>query len=325
MGLNQRGHEIAADLWLRADEIAATRHERGGVRVLDCGIKAAGSDAAGLGMARVALGGEGEVSLIAAGGTTAAWPGCPWPTVRVASERAVAACLAAQYAGWKVATPGYFAMASGPMRAAIGREELFDEIGMRERPSVAVGLLETGKLPPPEVCQELAAAAGVAAESLTLLAARTASAAGTLQIVARSLETAIHKLHDVGFDLGRIRGGEGTAPLPPVAADDLAAIGRTNDAILYGGSAVVFVTGDDADLATIGPRAISRASQSFGGSFRDIFAAAGGDFYAIDPALFAPARLEFVNVETGRRQAFGTVVPEIVAASFTSGGDAPSR
>jgi len=325
MGPNQRGHEIAADLWIRADDIAAVRHDRGGVRVLDCGVKAAGGDAAGLGMARVALGGDGEVSLTAAGSGREAWAGCPWPTVGVTTERAVAACLAAQYAGWRVATPVYFAMASGPMRAAIGREALFDKIGMRERPPVAVGPLETAKLPPVEVCQELAAAAGVSAESLMLLVARTASAAGTLQIVARSLETAIHKLHDVGFDLRRILGGEGTAPLPPVAADDLAAIGRTNDAILYGGSATIRVTGDDADLADIGPRAISRASRSGGRSFREIFAAAGGDFYAIDPALFAPARLEFLNVETGRRQAFGAVAQEIVDASFTSGGDVLPR
>lgn len=323
MGLNERGHELAADLIRRADEIAAARHDRGGVAVLDCGVAASGSQAAGLGMARVALGGAGDVSLTeaaAADPAWAAWPACPWPTVRVTSDHAVAACLASQYAGWKVKASGFFAMASGPMRAAIGREALFAEIGMRETPTVAAGLLETAKLPPAEVCRDLAAAAGVAAENLILLVARTASHAGTLQVVARSLETAIHKLHDLGFDLGRIRGGSGTAPLPPVADDDLAAIGRTNDAVLYGGSVVLEVSGADDDLAEIGPRAISRASPAFGAAFREIFEAAGGDFYAIDPALFAPARLELVNVETGWRQAFGRLEPGIVSDSFMAGG-----
>ena len=323
MGLNERGHEIAADLIRHAVEIGAACHEVGGVRLLDCGVDAQGSPAAGLGMARVALGGAGEVSLTeaaAADPAVAAWPGCPWPTVRVTSDNAVAACLASQYAGWKVAVPGFFAMASGPMRAAIGREHVFDDIGLRERPTVAAGLLETAKLPPAEVCRDLAAAAGVTAEKLILLVARTASQAGTLQVVARSLETAIHKLHDLGFDLGRIRGGSGTAPLPPVAADDLAAIGRTNDAVLYGGSVVLELTGGDDDLAEIGPQAISRASPAFGAAFRAIFEAAGGDFYAIDPALFAPARLELVNIETGWRQAFGGVEPGIICDSFTPGG-----
>jgi methenyltetrahydromethanopterin cyclohydrolase len=238
----------------------------------------------------------------------------------VTSEQAVAACLAAQYAGWKVSADGYFAMASGPMRAAIGKEDLFDEIGLRERPPVAVGLLEASRLPPADVCRSLAAAAGVPPEKLLLLVARTASPAGTLQVAARSLETAIHKLHDLGFDLARIRGGSGTAPLPPVAADDLTAIGLTNDAILYGGSVVLEVEDAAAEVAELGPAAVSRASPAFGKPFKAVFEAAGRDFYAIDPALFAPARIEFVDMASRRRQVFGSVEPAIVAASFAAGG-----
>lgn len=322
MGLNERGYEIAADMVRRADALAVACHDRAGVRVLDCGVGAAGGDEAGLEMARVALGGAGSVTLLPAAEAAgeAAWPGCPLPTVRVTSERAVAACLAAQYAGWKVSAGGYFAMASGPMRAAIGKEDLFDEIGLRERPPVAVGLLEASRLPPADVCRDLAAAAGVPPDKLLLLVARTASPAGTLQVAARSLETAIHKLHDLGFDLARIRGGSGTAPLPPVAADDLTAIGLTNDAILYGGSVVLEVDGAAAQVAELGPAAVSRTSPAFGQPFKAIFEAAGRDFYAIDPALFAPARVEFIDVATGARQVFGDVEPEIVAASFAAGG-----
>jgi hypothetical protein len=36
----------------------------------------------------------------------------------------------------------------------------------------------------------------------------------------------------------------------------------------------------------------------------------------LDPALFAPAVVEFVNLDTGRRHRFGTLAPEIVARSF---------
>ena len=320
MGLNDAGFTIAEGLVRRCVELGAAVAVCGGVVVLDCGVNAAGSDEAGLGMARVALGGAGDVAITPASSTHAAgpapWPGCPWPTVSVTSDHPVAACLAAQYAGWKISSGRYFAMASGPIRAAIGREKLFDAIGLREKPAVAVGLLETHALPPAEICHELAAAAGVAPERLILLVARTASRAGTLQVVARSLETALHKLHDGGFDLGRIRRGTGTAPLPPVPADDLVAIGRTNDAILYGGSVRLEVTGDDDSLAEIGPRSVSRSSPAFGEPFLAVFERAGRDFYAIDPALFAPAQLEFVNVETGRRHVFGTTEPAILSGSF---------
>jgi methenyltetrahydromethanopterin cyclohydrolase len=316
MDLNHRAREVVEPLLRHPDRYAAACHRIGGAWVVDCGVRKAGGDEAGLIMARAALGGHGEVSLHPSGAATTAWPGCPWPTVAVASREPVAACLAAQYAGWRVKAGGYFAMASGPIRAAIGREELFDTIGFRERPAAVVGLLEAAALPPEEVCRKLAADAGVPPEAVVLLVARTASPAGTLQVIARSLETALHKLHDLGFDLGRVRAGGGTAPLAPVPDDDLVAIGRTNDAILYGGHVTLELDGDDADVAAFGPRAVSGASPAAGAPFLQLFEQAGRDFYALDPALFAPATLDMLDRETGRRRSFGRLEPEIVAASF---------
>lgn len=320
MHLNQQAREILEPLLADPRPYGAACRRIGGAWVVDCGVAATGGTAAGVMMARAAMAGLGEVELHPAGAEAGAWPGCPWPTVTVASRMPVAACLAAQYAGWRVKAAGYFAMASGPIRAAIGREELFEAISLRERPATAVGLLESAALPPEEVCRKLAADAGVAPEALVLLVARTASAAGTLQVVARSLETALHKLHDLHFDLHRIRSGRGIAPLPPVPGDDLVAIGRTNDAILYGGSVSLDVTGDDASLEAVGPRAVSGASPAAGEPFMKLFERAGRDFYALDPALFAPARLDVVNLDTGRRARFGRIAAEVVAASFATAG-----
>ena len=114
--------------------------------------------------------------------------------------------------------------------------------------------------PPPEVIDYLRQACHVSPERLTLLAAPTASQAGGVQIVARSIETALHKMHEIGFDLGRVESGFGVAPLPPVATDDLAAIGRTNDAILYGGEVTLWVRGGDDELTTVGPAYPSNSS-----------------------------------------------------------------
>jgi methenyltetrahydromethanopterin cyclohydrolase len=245
--------------------------------------------------------------------------------VAVASDEPVVACLAAQYAGWKVSDDGYFAMASGPLRAAIGREDLFDHVGHREAAPCAVGLLEASLLPPEKVCRSLANEAGVPPDRLILLVARTASIAGTLQVVARSLETALHKLHDLHFDLGRIRRGRGRAPLPPVPGKDIVAIGRTNDAILYGGHVQLEVTGDDATLHGIGPRMVSRASPEYGASFLELFEKAGRDFYALDPALFAPAVVDLVNIDTGTTMRFGDLAPDIVRGSFTTPAEGAAR
>ncbi len=208
--------------------------------------------------------------------------------------------MAAQYAGWQITGEKFFAMGSGPMRAAAAKEPLFAKIGCTEQADDAVGVLETRQFPPDAVCRDIAERCGVSPERLTLLLAPTASLAGSVQVVARSVETALHKLFELGFDLRRIESGFGTAPLPPAAADDLAAIGRTNDAILYGGEVTLFVRGDDASLEAVGPRVPSGASSDHGQPFAAIFERYDRDFYKIDPHLFSPARVTLCGLDSGR-------------------------
>jgi methenyltetrahydromethanopterin cyclohydrolase len=163
---------------------------------------------------------------------------------------------------------------------------------------------------------KVATACGVEPKDVTLLIAPTASLAGGLQVVARSVETALHKLHTLDFDLARLVSAVGVAPLPPVAKDDLAAIGRTNDAILYGARVVLYVDGDDESLEEVGPRVPSSASRDHGEPFAAIFARYNNDFYAVDSHLFSPAEVVFQNVETGRVHAFGSLDDAVLARSF---------
>ena len=282
-----------------------------GTRIVDCG----GSREleTGVLLARICLADLAEVTII-----DGERSGASRQVVRVSTAEPVLACMASQYAGWEVKGEKYFAMGSGPMRAAAAREPLFQHLGYRETATDCVGVLETGKSPPDAVCRDIAAKCGVAADRLTLLFAPTRSLAGTLQVVARSVETALHKLHELGFDLHRVVAGVGTAPLPPLAGDDLAAIGRTNDAVLYGGEVTLDVRGDDASLAEIGPRTPSSASPDYGRPFGEILAACDNDFYRVDPLLFSPARVTFCNVDTGTTFDFGAVNDDVLAASFAA-------
>ena len=77
--------------------------------------------------------------------------------------------MASQYAGWEIKGEKFFAMGSGPMRAAACREELFKDIGHCEKPDVCVGVLETSKLPPDSVCIDIAQKCGITPDRLTLL------------------------------------------------------------------------------------------------------------------------------------------------------------
>jgi methenyltetrahydromethanopterin cyclohydrolase len=282
-----------------------------GARLLDCGIGTPGGLQAGLALARVCMAGLAEVSLVP---TEVA--GVVLPLVQVHSDQPVLACMAAQYAGWQITVGKYFAMGSGPMRAAYGKEELFEHIPGREQPPVAVGALETRKLPDDSVVQYLSQSLKLPPNKLTLLAAPAASMAGNLQVVARALETTLHKLHELKFDLNKIVSGFGSAPLPPVAKDELGAIGRTNDAILYGGRVVLWVQADDAELAEVGPRVPAAASPDYGAPFASIFARYQNDFYKIDPMLFSPAEVVLSNLRTGRAFAFGRPRPEVLYRSF---------
>ena len=312
MTLNERGKRLADFMAATADalQIELTKTPAG-ARILDCGVNARGGLQAGMAMARVCLAGLAEVSLVPG---DVAGIGCP--QVQVTSDAPIAACMASQYAGWQISVVDYFAMGSGPMRAAYGNEEIYDAIPGREQAPVAIGTVETSQLPNDSVVKYIAESTKVAADQVTLLAARASSMAGNLQVVARSLETALHKLHELKFDLKEIVSGYGVAPLPPVAADELTAIGRTNDAILYGGRVVLWLQSDDAKIAEIGPKIPSCSSADYGTPFAAIFERYNRDFYKIDQMLFSPAEVVMCNLKSGKSQVFGQVEPEVLKQSF---------
>lgn len=310
--LNKRASELVEPMLPLVGDLRGTLVELdNGGQVVDLGVNAEGCLEAGRFLAEICLAGLGEVRIVSGD-----IGGIAWPHVQVVTDWPIEACLLSQYAGWQISVGKFFAMGSGPMRAAAAREELFAKLDYRESASHAVGVLETGKLPTAEVFDLIAEKTGVPADMTVLLAARTASLAGNFQVVARSVETSLHKLLELGFDVWRVRSAVGIAPLPPVAKDDFAGIGRTNDAILYGGRVTLMVRGDDESIAAIGPKVPSNGSVAHGKPFAEIFEDAGRDFYKIDPHLFSPAEVVFQNLDTGRVQSFGGIAPDVLKRSF---------
>ncbi len=311
MTLNDRANRVADQIERDASRLRVSVTKVAGARVIDCGGAVVGSLSAGLAMTRVCLADLADVSYVP-------YP-CPeigGPAVQVMTDEPVIACLASQYAGWHINVGKYSAMASGPIRALAGREELFRHIPGQEESANAVGVLETHQHPTAEVVAAIVAKLPPVAEHLTLLVAPTTSLAGTTQVVARSVETALHKLHELHFDVNQVVSAYGVAPLPPVATEFVQAIGRTNDAILYGGSVTLWVRADDELLAAIGPRLPACASRDHGVPFAEVFSRYNGDFYKIDPLLFSPAEVEFRNLKTGRCHRYGRVEPALLRKSF---------
>lgn len=310
--LNRRSQQIVDELIPRVEDLRiAVQILPSGATIIDCGVKAEGSLGAGLALAQVCTAGLADVSIV-----PGELGGIGWPHVQVVSDHPLAASLYSQYAGWQISVEKFFAMGSGPIRAAAAREELFQKLDYREQADRVVGVLEGRKLPGEAVFEMLAEKTRVPAGNITLLIAPTASVAGNFQVVARVVETALHKLFEVGFDMSRIRSAFGTAPLSPVAKDDLTGIGRTNDAILYGGRVTLWLRGDDESLEKIGPRIPADASSAYGKPFLEIFEEAGRDFYKIDPHLFSPAQVVFHNLDSGRVHRFGKCDQAVLKRSF---------
>ena len=137
-----------------------------------------------------------------------------------------------------------------------------------------------------------------------------------MQIVARVLEAGLHKMDAIGFDINRVVSAMGSAPLAALAHSDVAAIGRTNDSILYGGQARYVVRADDDELERLAARVPASASPDYGTPFREIFKRYDNDFYKIDPLLFSPAEVWLTSVSSGRTFHAGSVNAAVLRASF---------
>ncbi len=280
--------------------VAVSRHARG-VRIVDAGVAVPGSIEAGLGVAEVCMGGLGEIALVA--GSSLGWP--TWLQVR--SSQPVLACLASQYAGWSLAaskeeTGGkkFFALGSGPARALACKEDLYAELGYRDQYDRGAIVLEVDRPPPDVVIDKLLRDCGLEPEGLDVILTPTTSLAGTTQVVARVLEVALHRAHELKFPLEHIVEGSARAPLPSPSPDGVEAMGRTNDAILYGGQVHLGVRGDAAAARELAEHLPSTNSRDHGRSFAELFKAAGYDFYQLDGALFAPAEVWVSHLDSGR-------------------------
>ena len=309
--LNRRAAQIIAEAVRDRSVGIESVGGYGGASVLNFAPDGEGTIAAGVALAKICMSGLGEVSVTPEDGLELGLP-----RVNVSTEHPLLACMAAQYAGWPLAGEQFFAMCSGPARALRGEEQVLIEYDLIHAATEAVGVLETSQLPPRSTVEDFARQCSVELENVTLCIARTSSLPGTLQVVARSVETALHKLHELSFDLRTIKRGTGWAPLPPIAKDDLTALGWTNDAILYGGHVELTVQTTDESIEKVIDRVASMASPDFGTPFLEIFESYDRDFYKIDKLLFSPAQIVITNASSGRVFRSGEIRNDILQQSF---------
>ncbi len=317
MGINEMGFEVFEEMLDYADELQIEVHELdNGTVVADAGVLAPGGYGAGVYLSRLCLADLAEIQL-----APFDLQGVLLPGVSVATDFPAISCMASQCAMWQIKADKYFAMGSGPARALAKKtRELYDKIGFEESSDVAVIVLESGKLPDEKVSALIAEKCSIDPADLRIAVAPTDSVAGLVQVSARVVETGLHKLFSMGFDINSIKSGWGRAPISPISGDATMCMGSSNDAIIYGGETYYTLEYENLEELQQYLRGMpSQASRDWGAPFYKTFKAAGFDFFKVDHNVFAPAKVVMNEIKSRRTFVSGKVNLEALAESFNIG------
>ena len=293
-----------------------------GTTLIDAGIRARGGFIAGKFVTEICLGGYGSAEIL-----PMQYGDITFSSIYIQTDYPALSTLASQFAGWRIKIGDYSAIGSGPARAiSLKPKKLYRKLEYSEQSDSAVLVLETNKNPPDEVIQKISSECNISPEKLFLVLVPTSSLAGATQVSGRIVETGLHKLETLGLDPKIVEYAWGYAPIIPLHPKFDEAMGRTNDAILYGGTAYYLVNHDDDDelkeIVKLAPSSSSRMIQEAKAlakkspRFLDIFKEAGFDFYEIDPNIFAPAVVMINNMKTGNFFRAGALDVDVLKSSF---------
>ena len=286
-----------------------------GTRIVDAGVNCTGGLEAGRLIGEICMGGLGTVTL----GANSGFEKWPW-SVNVHAKTPVLSCLGSQYAGWSLSHKSeqgkFFALGSGPGRALAAKEEILKEFAYKDNAESTCIVLEVDSYPPVEIADKVAKDCGINADKLTFILTPTSSLAGVMQIAIRILEVAMHKAHVLNFPMEKIIDGYGVTPVAPPGGDFMTGMGRTNDAILYGGMVQLFVDCSDEEAEDLANKMPSNTSSDYGRPFGEIFKAYEYDFFKIDPMLFSPAKIIITNAKTGKSYTAGKLNEVMLKTSF---------
>jgi len=316
ISVNELGLAVFEEMLDFSDELNTDVYElKNGTVIIDAGVKAKGGFEAGMYLSRLCLADLADICF-----TTFDLNDMIFPAIRVTTDYPVVACMASQYAGWQIKIDKFFGMGSGPARALPKKpKKLYEEIGYEESDDceVAVLVLEAGSIPDENVTDKIAEECGIKPDGLCIAVAPTASIAGSVQISARIVETGIHKMESIGFDINRIKYGTGVVPIAPIVGDDTKCMGSTNDCIIYCGRSYYTVDYENVEeLKEYIKKVPSATSKDYGKPFFVTFKEAKFDFFKVDAGMFAPAEVTINEVNSCKTFVSGKINPDVLLESF---------
>ncbi|MDR0901128.1 MAG: methenyltetrahydromethanopterin cyclohydrolase [Methanobrevibacter sp.] len=301
----------------KADELNIAVSKLGnGATIIDCGVNVDGSLKAGELYTKVCLGGLAEVGISIPGDLSEKFA---LPSVKIKTDFPAISTLGAQKAGWSVSVGDFFALGSGPARALSKKPaETYEEINYEDDADIAILTLESDTLPNDEVAEAIAKDCNVDVKNVILLVAPTSSLVGSIQIAGRVVENGTYKmLEALHFDVTKVKYAAGIAPIAPIDPDGLKAMGKTNDAVLFGGRTYYYIDSEEGDdIKELAEKLPSSAADGYGKPFFDVFKEADFDFYKIDKGMFAPAEVVINDLRTGEMFRAGYINVDLLKKSF---------
>jgi methenyltetrahydromethanopterin cyclohydrolase len=305
--LNRMATELVDEAIDFADELTIDVYAlEGDSAVLDFGVDLPGAVEAGLLLTEIQTAGLATVQT-----RMDEVAGAPTGYVELSTDHPALGLLCAGKGGWELATDDFEGLGSGPARALVVEEDIYDRVGYRDDADFAVLAVESETLPDEDVAATVAERTGVPESGVFLPAFSTASITGSVVAAARAAELAAFRLSELGYDPVELLSVSGSAPVAPVAGDEETAMARTNDALAYGGQ--VHLTVDEPFDRF--DEVVSVAAEEYGEPFADIFAAADWEMAELPVELFAPAQVT-IDVVGGDTHVFGDTHEEILAESF---------
>ncbi|NMC79273.1 MAG: methenyltetrahydromethanopterin cyclohydrolase [Chloroflexi bacterium] len=282
-----------------AEQLNCQVHQlKNGAIVIDMGIEAPGGWMAGKLFVEATIGGLGHVDF-----GRFQLGQIDLPSIDVYIDHPATACLSSQFSSWPLPqseVPGAIRpLGSGPARA-IARIDFFSKLwDYQDNHHETVFAIQADALPDESLAEEVARECHLSPKNLYILAVKTGSIAGSIQVCSRTIETSIWCLHYRGFDLHKVICGSGTCPVVPPVADEFKALVRVNAAVVYGGSVRYVVDATDEEVQAVIDRLPTSAAPRYGEPFVKFLEESGRDVFKTDVDINSVAHYEIMNYATG--------------------------
>jgi len=213
--------------------------------------------------------------------------------------------------------PGYIRpFGSGPARAIAQNDfavKVWDYVDTYHE---TVFGFQADVLPDEQLADEIAAACHISPENVYILAAKTGSLAGSVQICSRTIETTVWRLHVKGFDLHKVISGMGSCPIAPPVKDEFKAMVRVNVAVLYGSIVRFIVDCADSEIEAVIDLLPTMSAKRYGYPFAKMLEEGGRDIFNTDKDIHGAAIFEIMNYRTGSVFKAGEIREEYLQELF---------